>query len=577
MRQNGLVPYVSNKIAFRIDNVTGSEVIGRTRSRFIARASSETALSSAAAMTDLILYLQDKNESSSKWSQAMLKARICGLAWHHQIPTNDTIEEEIPSSLDVVYDPADMTMDFSKSRGRGVIGWFTRDEMLRKYPGKSDAIDAAMSGERFHNSMVSDMRAPSGMTSSRMTFASTGYFDKAEKKIMLVRFYYRVPKAFYTYTSKENRIVNTFHEAEAKRESTKKRGGYSKNEGYQVRCAVFSGSIDFDEYEYPYQLDYYRGAIPLTPICLKREENTGVPYGMVRAAKDDQRMYNKKNSKLNWLLSARQVLMDANAVDDVNELAEEVARPDGIIIKRKGAELAIQKNLDEVAAHYQSLDMHDRNIERNMAVFDESAGAETNATSGRAIQLRKSGTQTTQAMPIDLLRLAKRTAARNMGLMAQMKFDDRMVFTIRGETGEPQQRSINEPVMEADGKPKKDPDGNIVRQADIRGMDFDVLLEEAPDVATASEEDKQRLSEMYAAGQRPDLLPPQALISMGFSESSAIVKYARENLQQQLEQGQAAMAENEQLKAQLAKLTGQQIPGANPPAMPAGGGPGNVQ
>ncbi|TBH23634.1 hypothetical protein ELG64_09015 [Rhizobium leguminosarum] len=577
LRANGLVPYVSNQIQPRIDNVSGSEVLTRTRLKFDARSMSETALSSADALTDLILYLQENNSSSSKWSQAMRKARVCGLAWHHILPNNDTIEEEIPSSLDVVYDPLDMTMGFTNSRGRGLIGWYTRDELLRKYPGKVAEVDAATSSHNGIGGIYTNMMAPKGVTSSRMTFSRCGYFDKSSKKVMLVRFYYRVPKAFYTYLSKENLIVNTFYKAEAEKESSKKRGGYSKNDGYQLRCCVFSGSVVFDEFEYPYQLDYYRGAIPLTPICLKREENTGIPYGMVRAAKDDQKLYNKKMSKLNWYLSSRQVIMDSNAVDDVDNLAAEVARPDGIIMKRRGADLAIQKNLDEIASHYQSLDIHVRNIERNMAVFDEATGAETNATSGRAIQLRKSGSQTTQALPIDLLRLAKREAGRKMAQMAQMKFDDRMVFTIRGSDGKPQQRAINAPVEEADGKPKKDPDGNIVRQADIRGLNFDVTLEEAPDVATINEDAKQRLADMISQGANVQSLTPGMLKTLGIPEENELYQEISQGFQQKIQQADAILKENEGLKAQLAKLTGQQIQGGNAPSMPAGGVPGNVQ
>ncbi|RWE44226.1 hypothetical protein [Mesorhizobium sp.] len=552
--------------------MSGSEVMTRTRSRFDPKSPEKKAQESASAVTDLILFLQEANNSSSKWSQAMRKARVCGLAWHHIIPVNDTIEEEIPSSLDVVYDPLDMTIDFSRSRGRGFVGWYTRDELFQKYPNKGDAIDAATSTSNSVN-----MLCPKGMVSTRMTFAGNGYYDRSSKKVMLVRFYFRVPKKFYTYLSKDGLIVNTFYKAEAEQESKKKDGGYSTNDGYQLRCCVFSGGVLFDEFEYPYQLDYYRGAFPLTPICLKREENTGQPFGMVRASRDDQKLYNKKMSKLNWYLSARQVVADSDAVEDPNQLASEVARPDGIIFKRKGTSLEIQKNLDEVAAHQSSLQIHVQNIERNMGVFDESAGAETNASSGKAIQLRKAGTQTTQALPIDLLRLAKREASRKMAMMAQMKFDDRMVFTIRGSDGQPQQRVINAPVMGSDGKPEKDPDGNIVREADIRGLTFDVTLEEMPDVATVDEDAKQRLGEMIANGANVQALTPGMLKTLGIPETNALYQEIAQGFQQKIQQAEATMKENEQLKAVVAKLQGQPIQGATPPSMPAGGVPGNVQ
>jgi hypothetical protein len=223
------------------------------------------------------------------------------------------------------------------------------------------------------------------------------------------------------------------------------------------------------------------------------------------------------------------------------------------------------------------LQLHVENIERNMGVFDESAGAQTNASSGKAIQLRKAGTQTTQALPIDLLRLAKREASRKMAMMAQMKFDDRMVFTIRGSDGQPQQRTINAPVLDSSGKPEKDPDGNVVRQADIRGLNFDVTLEEMPDTATVDDNAKDILGQMISNGANVQALTPGMLDTIGIPKTNALYQEIAQGFQQKIQQAEATLKENEQLKALVAKLQGQPIQGATPPSMPAGGAPGNVQ
>lgn len=263
-----------------------------------------------------------------------------------------------------------------------------------------------------------------------------------------------------------------------------------------------------------------------------REDNTGKPYGLIRSARDDQKLFNKKQCKINWHLDARQVVMDSNAVADVDELAAEVARPDGIIMKRTGSELRIEKNLDEIQVHAASLEGHIRSIERNMGIFDEATGAETNATSGRAIQLRKNGSQTTQAMFLDSLRQAKREEGRKMALMAQMKFTDRMVFNIVGEDGQAQLQRINEPVMGTDGKPQEDPDGNIVREADITMLDFDVDLEEAPDTATLNQDAKQRLADMIINGANVQALTPGMLKTLGIPEEDDLYQELAQGFQQ---------------------------------------------
>ena len=570
----GLTPYVSNQIAPRILNVTGNEITSRTRLKFTARIVEQKAQLSAQVLTKLILWLQENNQSSSKWSQAMLKARISGLAFHHILPNNDTIQEEVLNTLEVIWDPEDRTPDFSSSRGMGYVDWMTRDKMRLKWPNKATEIDSAVTDAN------SPLRArPKGNFGSRMIFGNCGYYNREDDTVMVIVFYYRIPKKFYTYLSKAGRVVNTWSKSEAEKKAAKK-DEVSENNGYQVRQCVFSGDILFDGGEYPYQMNYYDGWLPITPIVLAREENTGLPYGLVRAARSDQKLYNKTQARMDWLQRCRQVIMDVGAVDDIAELASEIARPDGIVQKRKGYALELQKNLDEYQAHAQRLPMFIANIERNMGIFDEAIGAQSNASSGKAIQLRKAGSQTTQAMPIDILRGAKRTAGRKMAVMAQMKFTDQLVMSVIGSDGQPQQVWANKPVIGEDGKPQKDPDGNVVREADVTQLDFDVFVEEAPDTATLNQDATQRLSDMIVGGVNVEAMTPGMLKTIGISEDNDLYREVEQGFQQKIQQAQQVMAENEKLKALVAKLQGQpnKIPGGGmPPAMPAGGVTGNNQ
>ena len=549
LNKQHLVPYVSNQIAPRIDNVTGAEITTRTRVSVLAR-SSDTALKTTAnAMTDLILFLQEKNFSSSKWSDVMKIARISGVGWHEIIPRNDTIEEEcVENPCDVVWDPADRTLDFSESRGRARIRWKTRGILKTLYPKFEDEIESAS------DAGCNWFRAPIGDWGQRMTFGRNGYYDSTEDMLMVVHMQYRVPKTFYSVLTKEGYLLHTFSEKEAKKR--KARGETpSENEGFQVRSCIFIGDLVLDESEYPYQLDYYRGKFTTTPVVLKREANTGIPYGLVRGAKDDQKLFNKKQAKINWYLGARQIVADVDAVEDPKILAEEAARPDGIMFKKKGAELAIQKNLDEVQAHTSMLPMHSAAIERNMGIYDESLGADTNSISGVAIQRKQNGTSKTQAPALDRLRIAKFEYAAKLITMAQQKFDERMVFNVTDEdTGEQRQVQINAPSKDATGKEVKDPDGNVVRDADIRLLDFQVFLNEAPDLATQSQEGEQKITNFLAGGGQVQALTPGVLELWRIPKSNPIY-------QEVLQANQAAQA------AQAQEIAGGQVP----PEMPSGG------
>jgi hypothetical protein len=67
----------------------------------------------------------------------------------------------------------------------------------------------------------------------------------------------------------------------------------------------------------------------------------------LRDAPDD---FNKRMSKAQFLLATRRVEMEEGAVDDIDELRDEVARPDGIVVRRKGRALEIKDAVARRAA-----------------------------------------------------------------------------------------------------------------------------------------------------------------------------------------------------------------------------------
>ena len=67
---------------------------------------------------------------------------------------------------------------------------------------------------------------------------------------------------------------------------------------------------------------------------------------MIRGMRDMQEDINKRASKALHILSSNKVIMDEGALPDgttIDEFAEEIARPDAIIVKRPGKELVITR------------------------------------------------------------------------------------------------------------------------------------------------------------------------------------------------------------------------------------------
>lgn len=92
---------------------------------------------------------------------------------------------------------------------------------------------------------------------------------------------------------------------------------------------------------------------------------------------------NKRRSKALFILSTNQVVADDDAVDDWDEVAEEVARPDGIIRAKKGSRFEI-RNVVQLAEEHVNLMQQDRQfIESTGGVTDEMMGGKATRNPAR--------------------------------------------------------------------------------------------------------------------------------------------------------------------------------------------------
>ena len=175
-----------------------------------------------------------------------------------------------------------------------------------------------------------------------------------------------------------------------------------------------------------------------------------MPYGMVRRVKDIQEDVNKRASKALFILSTNKVVMDEGAVDDIDELAEEVARPDGIIVKKPGKALEIRT--DRELSQYQ-LDLMSRSIgmiQQSSGVTDELLGRRTNATSGIAIERRQDqGSMTTTSL-FDNLRFAQQVRGEKQVSLIEQFMDERKAFRITNMRGQPEYVEVNDGLPEND-------------------------------------------------------------------------------------------------------------------------------
>lgn len=183
------------------------------------------------------------------------------------------------------------------------------------------------------------------------------WYDGARKRVKLYEIWYKVPAwAVVMHFSPTQRALfdqrNQAHiEAVASRQVP-----VTREITRQVRMSLFAG---------PHRLidkGTCRRNFPYVPFFAYRDDADRSPYGLVEGMISPQDGYNARRLRVNWLLRARQIYVDNDALDtaanSLAEIADKVMRPDLVVVldkNRKNANgfqvlssLALQKEQIDV-------------------------------------------------------------------------------------------------------------------------------------------------------------------------------------------------------------------------------------
>jgi hypothetical protein len=244
-----------------------------------------------------------------------------------------------------------------------------------------------------------------------------------------------------------------------------------------------------------------------------------VPTGLVYWAIDPQRELNKRRSKMLHHLNTVRIIADSDAVENMELLRREAARPDAVILKRKGTDLKVESTTDMAKGQFDVMVQSDREIQDTLGIYDDMLGQQTNATSGVAIEKRQQSSLRQQAPQFDVFKLFTKKYGELLLSYIQATFQDEQVVTIIDDGGLVKALSLNAPARDANGQILLDSSGKPKMVNDIRAGMFDVYVKETLDTASISGETLERLSQMLMNGQNPN--EPLVLIAAGFSTQQA--------------------------------------------------------
>lgn len=559
LRERNQMPLVYNVISSSIDWVTGTEKRARTDFKILPRRKEDA--KAAQRKTELMKYLSDVNRTQFDISRCFEDATKVGIGWMEDgidfNTENEPIFSKYESWRNILWDTAATELDLSDARYIFRTKWVDLDIALAMFPKRANVLrraattDGHIAGDDLYGDTAMDDRETDG---SGVVFDDYGIDDGNRPRVRMIEAWFRMPATVKRLSGGmfSGEIYDEFSEAhneaiESGEATLSERTSMVMN----VAVLTATGMLWFS------QSPYRHNRFPFTPVWAYKKGDDGMPYGMVRRLKDLQRDINKRASKALHILSSNKVIMDEGAVADVNNLMDEVARPDALITLKSNKRFELSSDRDLAPAHLELMSRDISMIQQASGVTDELMGRKTNAVSGIAIQSRQQQGSLVTAKLFDNLQLFAQVRGEKQLSLIEQFMSEKKQFRITNQRGHPEYIEVN------DGLPEND----------ITHSKADFLISEADWQTTLRQSQANQLMDMAAK------LPPQVTMvildliveNLDVVNADEIVKRIRsvtgqrdpdadeeqltaEEQQKQAAQQQQAQLQQQQLMLQLQSL-----------------------
>ncbi len=515
MRSKGIPEVFANLIAPTVDTVLGMEAKARTDWKVTADGDDSDEM--AEAMNEKLHEAERTSNADRAISDAYAPQIKTGLGWvevgrEHNPFADSRYRLKAIHRREIWWDWLAKEPDISDARWLVRKRWTDEDIALLMFPKHEQLIKATIGRWQSFTDVFMEMDSASNTLASHWsverstTIEQHEYLDLERRRVCVYEVWYRKWVRGYVLRTRDGLVVeldkkNPFHkQAIAAGLATVESAIFPK-----MRLSWWIGPHRLADIPTPYPHNDF----PYVPFFGKRENRTGAPYGMIRAMISPQDEFNARRQKIMWLLSAKRVTADEDAVLDHNAAAAEVARPDAYIKLNKNrlnkTSTAFQVDSDMQLNTQQFEVMLDaaQRIQDSSGVFHEALGKSVSggATSGIAINSLVEQSTTNLAEINDNTRHA-RTKVGNL-LLSLIKEDiGRAETSVMVGKRTPKQRRVVLNSMTA-GK-----DGAMLRTNDVQRTKSRVELEDVPSTPTYRQQQLLQLTELTKA------LPPeiQALV-----------------------------------------------------------------
>lgn len=506
MEAAGMAPIIANIVRPTIDVVLGMEA--KTRQDWRVASDAGEFQDVAEAESFLLSEAERESKADRACSDAYAGQIKSGLAWAEVSksinPFDYPYRVRAVNRREIWWDWRAKEPDLSDARYLLRRRWIDLDELLTIFPQHADLLEQVGGGRITFNRFdlttegSSEVLIDAHSRELRTTLDDLEWRDTERGMLCLGEFWYR-----------------TWHRGHVIRVSNKVIPVDTSNP--IIAAAIVSGRVTPEPAIYPkVRLSWWAGPhrladietkkrrFPYVPFWGFREDRTGIPYGLIRPMIDPQDEYNARRAKLMWLLSAKRVFADSDALDQnyntFSDLAREINRPDSVTIlnpSRKSGS-TVRVDTDHGLATQQFNVMHDAQqlLQQTAGVYQSMMGQTGSATSGLAINSLVEQGATTLAEINDNYRYARRLVGEMLMELIIEDIGDKPREVSVGEGSKAKIIVLNQPMQ----------DGSVAN--DVARAGTKVALADVP--ATPA----YRAQQLSMIGELTKSLPPniQAVI-----------------------------------------------------------------
>lgn len=453
LEQRGQLATNFNVISATINWLLGTERRGRTDYKILPRR--KDGAKAAERKTDVLKYLSDSNNTDFAFSQAFASAVKCGIGfmesgWQAE-DEGEPVYDRVESWRNMLWDSFAQNFDLTDARYMARTRWSDIDTAVSMFPNRREFIklSATASGLSYGAGLdqFGDEAMDAWEQADVMPATSGDALSQPRERVRLIEMWFRRPALTWIMVggdfSGEIFDPDSIGHQEA---ADRGRAEVVEKEKMRMFVGIFTTSGLLHVQESPYRHNRF----PFTPVWCYRRGDTGMPYGMIRGLRDLQTHINKSMSKAQYILSTNKTIMDEGAVDDLEVFAEEIARPDAIIVKKAGKDLQINVDRDLAPAHIELVSRMIQMVQSQSGITDESLGRTTNAVSGKAITARQDQGSLASAEPFDNLRFARKIHGEKVLSLVEQFMTAQKEFRITNMRGSPEYVSINDGLPEND-------------------------------------------------------------------------------------------------------------------------------